>query len=238
MEELINKSKEIVPDRNIKNLRKDDRPREKLLSKGVSALSDADILAILIRNGTKGFSAIDAARELLRKHKNLTNLSVVDFSGLKQVKGLGNTKAVTLIAAFDLARRMQAEPFINKKKITKPDNIANIYIPKFRGVTIEVFKTILLNSANHIIRDITISQGSLNASIVHAREVFKVAISESAASIILLHNHPSGNPEPSKEDIEITSQLIKAGEIIGIKVVDHIIIAGEDYQSFVEIGLI
>lgn len=227
-----------VPDRKIKNLRQDERPREKLLLKGVSALSDAELLAILIRNGTKGFSAIDAAQELLNNHRTLSNLSVADFSEIKLVKGLGDTKAVTLIAAFDLARRIQAEPYSTKKKISTPNQIANIYIPKFRGKKNEIFTTILLNSANQIIRDVTISKGSLNASIVHARDVFKVAISESAASIILMHNHPSGNPKPSQEDIDITSQLVKAGEIIGIKIVDHLIIAGDGYRSFAELGLL
>ncbi|MFH1049886.1 MAG: DNA repair protein RadC [bacterium] len=223
--------------KSIKELNEDDRPRERLKKLGSGALSDSELIAILIRSGSKGYSAIDIARDLVLKYSGLANIASCDFSEFKKYKGLGETKAITLAAAFELGRRCQSEPFEPFKRIQSPGDIANFYIPRLRAEKAETFRTLLLNSSNHIFREIIVSQGTLNASLVHPREVFKTAISESAASIILLHNHPSGNPEPSKEDIHITRQLIESGNIIGIKVYDHIIVAGNHYRSFAEMGL-
>jgi DNA repair protein RadC len=227
----------IPPKKSIKELNEDDRPRERLKKYGAAYLSDSELLAILIRNGTKGYSAIDIARDLISEFKNLANLFSCDYSVFKKFNGLGDTKAITLAAAFELVKRIKAQPFEKNNKIQKPEDIANYYIPRLKGINNEIFRVLLLNSSNKIFREIIISQGTLNASIVHPREVFKIAISESAASIILLHNHPSGNPEPSKEDIIITRQIIDSGEIIGIKVLDHIIIAGDCFTSFAQSGL-
>jgi len=212
----------IPPKKSIKELNEDDRPRERLKKYGAAYLSDSELLAILIRNGTKGYSAIDIARDLISEFKNLANLFSCDYSVFKKFNGLGDTKAITLAAAFELVKRIKAQPFEKNNKIQKPEDIANYYIPRLKGINNEIFRVLLLNSSNKIFREIIISQGTLNASIVHPREVFKIAISESAASIILLHNHPSGNPEPSKEDIIITRQIIDSGEIIGIKVLDYL----------------
>ncbi|ROL61983.1 JAB domain-containing protein [Bacteroidetes/Chlorobi group bacterium ChocPot_Mid] len=224
--------------RTIKELSKDDRPRERLQKFGASNLSDSELLAILIRSGSKGYSAIDISRDLIEKYSSLSNLSSCDYSEFKKFKGLAETKAVTLAAAFEIGKRIQSEPYVLLTKIQKPQDIANYFIPKLRNEKVETFRTLLLNSSNKIFREIIVSQGLLNVSLVHPREVFKTAISESAANIILLHNHPSGNPEPSKEDIHITKQLVDAGKIIGIGIYDHIIIAGNDYRSFAEMRLL
>jgi len=224
--------------KSIKEWREDERPREKLIKNGASILSDSELLAILISSGTKGYSALDIARDLIDKHNNLTGLSTCDISEFKQFKGLKSARAVTLSAAFEIAKRIQSEPFANKKSFNGPEDVANYYIPRLRGKKHEVFLTLLLNSANQVFREVVVSSGILNSSIVHAREVFKIAITESAAAIILLHNHPSGNPEPSKEDIAITKQLVGAGKIIGIEVLDHIIVADDDYSSFAQLSLI
>jgi DNA repair protein RadC len=154
-----------------------------------------------------------------------------------KIKGLGETKAITLAATFEIGKRIETGTAKELSKISQPEDIAKIYIPKYRGVRAEIFKVLLLNTANKIFREINVTEGILNASIVHPREVFRLAITESAASIILMHNHPSGNPEPSDEDRKITRQLIEASKIIDIKVLDHIIIAGDSFTSFAKEGL-
>ena len=139
--------------------------------------------------------------------------------------------AITLAAAFEIGRRIQSEPFVQQQTVRSPQDVANIFIPRMRGLRKEQFHVLLLNSANKLFRETLVSEGSLNASIVHPREVFRVAVIESAASVIVLHNHPSGNTEPSTEDVEITRQLVEAGKVLGIPVHDHIIIAGESFAS-------
>ncbi len=222
----------------IRDWREDERPREKLQKHGAHTLSDAELLAILISSGTKGFSALDAAKSLLRDHLSLSDMAALDESNFRKVPGIGPARAITLAAAFELARRVQSSPLLTSKPIQSPTDVVNYFVPRLMGMQKEQFRTVLLNSANKIIRDVIISEGSLNASIVHPREVFKLAISESAAAIILLHNHPSGNTEPSGEDINITKQLVKAGQIIGIRILDHIIIAGKEHTSLADRGYI
>jgi DNA repair protein RadC len=223
--------------KSIKEWREDDRPREKLKMHGANTLSDAELLAILIRTGTKGYSAIDAAKDLLESHENLTNLASCDLSEFRRIKGLGETKAITLAATFEIGKRIETGPVNKFNKVSQPEDIAKIYIPKYRGARTEIFKVLLLNTANKIFREVNVTEGILNASIVHPREVFRLAITESAASIILMHNHPSGNPDPSEEDRKITRQMIEASKIIEIKVLDHIIIAGDTFTSFAKEGL-
>lgn len=223
--------------RSIKEWRSDDRPRERLMLHGAHTLSDTELLAILIRSGTKGFSALDAAKELLNRHETLTKLASCDISEFRSVKGLGDTKAITLAATFEIGKRIESSTVKKRKKISEPKDIADLYIPKFRGARKETFKVLLLNSANVIFREVSASEGILNASIVHPREVFRLAITESAASVILMHNHPSGNPKPSEDDKQITRQLVEASKIIDIKILDHIIIAGEEFTSFAQEGL-
>lgn len=222
----------------IRDWREDERPRERLMKHGAHSLSDAELLAILISSGAKGFSALDAARSLLEKHGSLTRLSACDTSEFRQVRGLGSARSITLAAAFEIAKRVQAEPFADKKVIRSPEEIAGYYIPRLIGKRKEEFRILLMNSANQIFRETIVSEGSLNTSIVHPREVFRTAITESAMSIVLMHNHPSGNCQPSNEDIKVTKQLAEAGKIIGIKIMDHIIIAGDSFSSFVKLGLL
>lgn len=215
----------------IKEWRNDERPRERLLQHGPSALTDAELIAIVLKTGTRGLSAIDVARMMLTRYGTLNELASRDVSEVRAFKGMGQVKAVTLAASFEIGRRMQTEPFTQLDTVRSPQDVANIFIPRMRTMRKEQFYVLLLNSANKIFREALVSEGSLNASIVHPREVFRIAVIESAASVIVLHNHPSGNTDPSTEDIEITRQLVEAGRILGIPVHDHIIIAGESFTS-------
>ncbi|MBE0571680.1 MAG: DNA repair protein RadC [Ignavibacteriaceae bacterium] len=219
----------------VKELPLDDRPREKLLMRGAQSLSDAELVAILLRTGKKGKSVIEIARELINSEGNLAMLATKTVDSLQKISGIGKDKAATLAAAFELSRRILSQPkWFANKKITSPQDIAEIFIPILRDDNKEKFIVVCLNSTNKIIKHETISIGNLNSSVVHPREVFKVAIDNSSASIILIHNHPSGNPEPSNEDIRITKKIVETGKIMEIPVFDHLIIAGETYTSFVE----
>jgi DNA repair protein RadC len=219
----------------VKELPIDDRPREKLLLRGPQSLSDAELVAILLRTGKKGKSVLEIARELISSEGNLAMLATKTVDSLQLISGIGKDKAATLAAAFELSRRILYQPkWLANKKITSPQDVAEIFIPILRDENKEKFIVVCLNSANKIIKFETISIGNLNSSVVHPREVFKVAIDNSSASIILIHNHPSGNPEPSNEDIRITKKIVETGKIMEIPVFDHLIIAGETYTSFVE----
>lgn len=203
--------------------------------RGAGVLSDAELLAILLRTGTKGNSVIEVARELLTKNSNLALLATRTVDAIKKQKGIGQDKAATLVAAFELARRISISgKWFSNKKITSPADVAEVFIPLLRDEIKEKFIVVCLNSANKIIKFEVVSVGTLNSSLVHPREVFKVAIESDSANIILVHNHPSGNKEPSNEDIKITKTLIEAGKILDILVFDHLIIGGDSYTSLVE----
>ena len=219
----------------VKDLPLDDRPREKLMLRGAQNLTDAELLAILLRTGTKGMSVITVAQNLIAGQGNLAVLASKPLNILTKNIGIGNDKAATLIAAFEISRRILSQSkWFSDKKITSPKDIADIFIPLLKDELKEKFMVVCLNSANKIIKIETISVGSLNSSVVHPREIFKAAIENSSASIILIHNHPSGNPEPSNEDIAITKKLIEAGKILDIPVFDHLIIAANLFTSFVD----
>lgn len=220
----------------IKDWASEDRPREKLEQHGSAALTDAELLAILIGSGTKHITALDLAKTLLSEYGNIAELAKCNFQELRKFKGIGKVKAIKLVASFEMLRRVQAQRPEKKLKIKTPDDVADKFIPLLRDLKKEIFQVVLLDSANQVIREVTISEGTLNASLVHPREVFKAAIDDRAASVILLHNHPSGNPEPSVEDISITEQLRQAGKIMGIPVRDHIIVAGSRYTSMAKSG--
>ncbi len=223
----------------VKDLPLDDRPREKLLLRGSQNLSDAELIAILLRTGKKGKSVITIAQEILFKEGNLASLASKSIESLVKNEGIGNDKAATLLAAFEISRRIQSQSkWFSDKKISSPQDIADIFIPLLRDELKERFIVVCLSSANKVIKYETISIGNLNSSVVHPREVFKVAIDSLSASIILIHNHPSGNPDPSNEDISITKKIVEAGKILDIPVFDHLIIAGNNYTSFVEKRLI
>lgn len=223
----------------VKDLPLDDRPREKLLLRGAHNLTDAELLAILLRTGTKGNSVISIAQEIINREVNLAQLASKSSSDLIKTSGIGKDKSATLLAAFEISRRILSQnKWFSDKKITSPADIAQIFIPLLRDELKEQFIVVCLNSTNKIIRYEKISLGNLNSSVVHPREIFKVAIQNNSASIILLHNHPSENPEPSNEDISITKKIVEAGKIMDIPVFDHLIIAGNNYTSFVERRLI
>ncbi len=215
-----------------------DRPREKLMQLGPAHLSDSELLAILIRTGTPQQTAVDLAKTVVTRYGSLQELSSMDYKEFFRIKGIGPAKAVTLIAAFELGRRLASLPVAQKLKVTDPEVVFHRYEPLLSHLKKELFMILILNSANTLLRDVRISEGTLNSSLVHPREVFKEAILESAASIILLHNHPSGEVEPSREDKTITRRLREAGVLLDIPVLDHIIIGYRKYFSFREAGLI
>lgn len=220
----------------IKHWPQDERPRERLIKYGADKLSDAQLLAIIIRTGvsTDKKSALDLARELITRFGNFSKMDTISIAELCNVNGIGKAKAVQIKAAMEIGKRMLSQNGDAIIRIRTSKDVVNHYIPLMRNIKKEIFKTILLDGKNKIIKDVTISEGSLTSSIVHPREVFNPAIKESASAIIFIHNHPSGDPTPSKDDIEITHRLIKAGEIIGIKALDHIIIGDGRYFSFVD----
>jgi DNA repair protein RadC len=217
---------------------KDERPREKLMSHGADTLSDAELLAILIRTGAGKITAVDLAKTLLKEYLSLETLASRTFQELKQFKGLGEVKSISLIAAFELGRRAAVHRRSEKLQVCSPEDVVRRYQPLLRNLQQEIFKVLLLDSANHLLRDVTVSEGILNSSLVHPREVFRHAIIEPAASIILLHNHPSGNPEPSNDDLQITRQMVDASKVIGIPIHDHIILTANSFTSFAERGFL
>ncbi len=224
---------------SVKEMPLDERPREKLALRGVQNLSDAELLAIILRTGTKGKNVITLSLELLSSAGNLAKLSMMSRKELQSFSGIGKDKAITLNAAFELSRRcLTQEKTLSKKKITDPQEVADFLIPMLRDKTHEVFMIVCLNAANQIISSRVISEGTLDSSIVTPRDVFRVAIEQEAKSIILAHNHPSGNLEPSEDDIKITKILCEAGKYMNIQVFDHLLIAGNSFTSFLERKLI
>ena len=211
----------------------DERPREKLLRRGAGNLSDAELLAILIRMGSKGITAVDLARRLLVGGRTLHKISSMTVGDMKKI-GIGESRAIAIIAAFELAKRL---PEIKRKErllVQSPEDIVQQFGSKFRDLLQEEFWVFPLNSINRLLEPTQITRGILSSSLAHPRECFREAITQSAAAVIFVHNHPSGNPEPSQDDIAITKQLVEAGKIIGITVHDHIIIAAERFVSFAD----
>jgi DNA repair protein RadC len=223
----------------IKDLPISERPREKMYSQGVESLSNAELLAILIRTGNKEDTAIDLARRILSlDERGIAFLSDVTLEELTQVKGIGLSKACQIIAAIEIGKRLNKVGPYDKIKVTSPATIADVIMDEMRYLTKEHFRIAILDTKNQILSIENVSIGTLNASIVHPRDVFKIAIKKNANSIILIHNHPSGDITPSNEDINITNRLIDAGNLIGIKVLDHIIIGDNRFFSFKEKSLI
>ncbi len=214
-----------------------DRPREKLSQFGAENLSSAELLAILIASGTRKLSALDLGKALIKKFETLENLSQASIDELQIFEGIGPAKAITLLASFQLSRNMNREIAENQIIYFKsPADVAGIFIPKLGHLKQEVFSIALLDSAGKYIHSRDITRGTVNASLIHPREVFRVAIKEAAAAIILVHNHPSGQLTPSKEDLSVTKQLVEVGELVGIPVRDHLIIAGDGFISLKEDG--
>lgn len=214
----------------------EDRPRERMLQYGAGALSHAELLAILLRTGTVSESAIHLASRILSESGGLRSLVDMSKDQLTQIKGIGDAKALQIQAGIELGRRLAKSAFTERVTIRSPKDIADLVSEDLRYLQKEHFVCLFLNTKNHLLAQETLSMGSLNASIVHPREVFRAAIKRSSASIICVHNHPSGDPTPSPEDIALTHRLVEAGSIIGIEVLDHVIIGDQRFLSLKEQG--
>jgi DNA repair protein RadC len=228
--------------RAIKEWPEDERPRERLTKLGADALSEAQLLAIVLATGdaSSGQSALDLAMHLGRTFNGLRALDAASIAELCQIKGIGPAKATTIKAALELGKRLSGEPAQRHLTVTSPQDLVNYFQPRLQNLRKEVFKAVLLNTKHQMLKDVTVSEGSLSASLVHPREAFLPAIKESAAAVVFLHNHPSGDPTPSHEDKELTLRLAEVGQLIGISVLDHIIIGSgtPGYISFRDAGLI
>jgi DNA repair protein RadC len=225
----------------IKDWPADERPRERMLQYGEHALSDTQLLAIVLRTGdsSSGATAVDLARRLLTTFDgSLEAISAATVAELQQAPGIGPAKACEIKAAFEIGRRLLARQEGQLVQFRSSQHVANYYMPLLSGKKREQFQVILLDRKNRVMRDVMISQGSLTASVVHPREVFNPAIRDSAAAVIFVHNHPSGDPHPSEEDRVLTDRLVKAGQLLGIQVLDHIIVGHDTYMSFADEGLL
>jgi DNA repair protein RadC len=214
----------------------DERPRERMQQFGAQALSNAELLAILLRTGTFAESAVRLAQKILIEAGSLRNLVDMSKDQLMMIKGIGPAKALQIQASIELGRRLARTSMADTITIRSPQDVSTYLMEDLRYLQKEHFVCLFLNTKNHVIGQETLSMGSLNASIVHPREVFRAAIKRSSASIICVHNHPSGDPTPSPEDIQMTARLVEAGQIIGIEVLDHIILGDQNFVSLKEKG--
>ncbi|MBI4649472.1 MAG: DNA repair protein RadC [Bacteroidia bacterium] len=223
----------------IKEWAEQDRPREKLLIKGIGSLSDAELLAILIRAGNKHESAVELAKKILfDAGNNLNELGKFTIEALTAIKGIGMAKAVTILAALELGRRRNLTCAAEKTTIMKSDDVFNLFKPVLSDLKYEEFWILLLNRANKVVHKSRISQGGVSGTVIDVKLIIKMAIDKLSNAIILCHNHPSGNYEPSDLDIKITKQINEAARFMEISLLDHVIIAGDVYYSFADQGLI
>ncbi len=213
-----------------------ERPRERLLAQGSETLTDAQLLAILLRVGRHRCSAVQVGMDILDRLGGLGGLAQCGIEELCAVPGVGTAKAAQLKAALELGKRALAGPLTKGAKITSSRELFTHYHPALRDLRHEIFKVVLLDAKHAILRDATVSAGSLTLSIVHPREVFTLAVKESAAAVIFLHNHPSGDPTPSQEDRVLTARLVSAGQLLGIQVLDHLVVGDGNYVSFADQG--
>lgn len=220
----------------INDLANHQKPRERMLNYGASHLSHAELLAILINTGRKGYSSLDIANELLKSIVNLKELKHLSINDLNKIKGVGLYKALTLKAAFELVERMHSGSVDDKIQINNPKDAADFMMGKMEHLTQEKFIALFLNSKNIIIKQKIIFMGTLNSAIVHPREIYSEAVKCASNAIIVLHNHPSGDTTPSLEDIKTTDRLRECGDILGIQLLDHVIIGDHTYLSMVEEG--
>jgi len=226
----------------IRELPQDERPREKLLARGVGALSDPELIAILLRTGLRGTNAVEVGRQLLEKYKSLTGLSRCTVTELRAVPGIGQTKALELVAAFGLGQRLARET-LSKQKLDSPELVNELVGPEMRRLRTESLRVILLDTRYRLLHIEEVSLGSLNESIAHPREIFRPALTYSAYAVIVVHNHPSGDSSPSQTDHSLTRRLAEAAELLQIKLLDHIIIGAptegsSGYFSFKEAGVL
>lgn len=212
-----------------------DRPREKLLTKGKQTLSDAELIAILMGSGSRNESAVDLAKRILKNsHDNLIELSKLNVQGLTKFKGVGEAKAISIIAALELGKRRRGAEALEKKKITSSQDVFEYFTSIFGDSNYEEFYILLLNRANKIIKEVQISEGGISGTVADPKKIFKIAMENNSSAIILCHNHPSGNIQPSDADIKLTNKLKNAGAMLDLPVIDHIILGEENYYSFAD----
>ncbi|MFQ5963227.1 MAG: DNA repair protein RadC [Candidatus Scalinduaceae bacterium] len=232
------KPKEKVYEDSISNWPADERPRERLLKYGSHTLTNAELLAILLRVGVKGKNAVDLARQIIREAKGLRGLDKLEPKDLFNIKGLNLAKIAQIKASIELGKRILEEPRKIEGVASSSGKVYDMLVPKMRDLKKEVFKVIFLNSQNNVIDIVTAHEGTVTMSNVYVREIINLANKFGAAAMIFAHNHPSGEPKPSNEDKDITEELVFAGKIMRIKVLDHIIIGEQKYFSFADEGLI
>jgi len=219
----------------IKNWAEDDRPREKLLIKGKHSLSNAELIAILLGSGSRELSAVDLAKKILNfSNDNLIELSKLSVTDLMKFRGIGQAKAISIIAALELGKRRRSEDVLEKEKIISSRDAFEVFQSILSDSQYEEFWMLLLNKANKIIKKINISEGGISGTVADPKKIFKLALENNASSIILSHNHPSGNIQPSNSDLKLTKKLVDAGKLLDISVLDHVIIGDEKYYSFAD----
>jgi len=222
----------------IKDLPADLRPRERLLREGAPSLTDPELLAILLRTGTAASTALELATVILTRFNGLRGLVQASVEELAEIKGVGPAKAAQIKAALELGKRVATNAAGQRAVIKTPEDAAGLVMEEMRHLDREHFRALLLNAKNQVIGQEVISIGTLNSSAVHPRELFKNAIKRSAAAIILIHNHPSGDPSPSREDIEVTRRLLEVGHLVGIEILDHLVIGDNQFNSLRAKGLL
>ncbi|NCC73481.1 MAG: JAB domain-containing protein [Sphingobacteriia bacterium] len=224
---------------SIKNWLEDDRPREKLLLKGKNSLSDAELIAILIASGNKNESAVDLSKRILKSVEgNLIELSKLSVNELEKFKGIGEAKAISIVAALELGSRRRGAEALERKSITSSHDAFEVLQMHVSDPNYEQFFVILLNRGNKVLKTVIISQGGVTGTVVDPKKIFKIAIENGATAIILGHNHPSGNTTPSSADINLTDKIVGAGKLLDINILDHIIIGADKYYSFADNGQI
>jgi DNA repair protein RadC len=221
----------------IKDLPPSERPRERMLAGGAAILSDAELLAIFIRSGTRQETAVQIAERVLSNAGGLHELPRLNVEDMLAIKGLGPAKAVAVLAGVELGKRLSTRMRTEAPTVSSPGDVAGLVMEEMRHNLREHFRAVLLDTKNKVMGIEEISIGSLNSSLVHPREVFRPAIRKACASIILIHNHPSGDPTPSREDLDVTKRLCEAGRLMGIEILDHIVIGDGKFVSFREKGL-
>ena len=232
----------LMPQLKIREMPQDERPREKLLARGPDALTNAELVAILLRTGRRGMNVVEVARELLDRYKSFAELSRCSVKELREIKGIGQAKALELVAAFNLGKRFAQEP-LSQQKLDSPELIHELLGGEMRMLRTESLRVVLLDTRYRLMRVESVSTGSMNESIAHPREIFRPAITYSAYAVIVVHNHPSGDASPSQTDHSLTRRLAEAAELLQIKLLDHIIIGAPSegnpgYFSFKEAGVL
>lgn len=222
----------------VKEWPENERPRERLIKHGGAALSDAQLLAILLRTGSGDRGVMDLAIGLLDTFRDLRSIDSASVADLSSIKGVGTAKIAQIKAAFELGKRLMAESHDGNPLFSSSSAVYCCFAPRLKNLKKELFLGLLLDAKNRLIKEVKISEGTLTNSLIHPREAFKEAIRESAASVIFIHNHPSGDPAPSRDDIAVTERLKQAGEIVGIATLDHIIIGDGSYVSLKEKGVL